>query len=264
MKKLITVIFLFNALILFVHIFKVPFVAIDNTTILLMVLVLITPFASQIQKIKWGDFEAELPKEIKKLTENVKVIEKRDKEPDVVPKMDDIEKALNELVKKDKILAFAKLRIEIELRLKKLFVYSEDNRIYGIRGMTNTLAATGVIDNQLRNLINDITSILNRVIHGEAIPAEVDIDSVIEAGIAILNELDFVFYDNFVEPGLTKIISKKELKKYMDAKYEVTTVVPLEEKPYVNKRTLNQQQLNSFLEGYDEYTEFLVKIGKVV
>ena len=263
MKKLIITIFIFNTSVLLLHLFKASFVLIDNTTILLMVLVLITPFASQIKKIKWGDFEAELPKDIKKLTENVKDVEKRDIDQNAVPKMEDIEKELYELAKRDKILAFAKLRIEIEQRLKKLFVFSEGIKGYGLRNLTQTLATTGVISNQLRNLINEITSILNRVVHGEEIPSESDMERVLEAGIAILNELDFIFYDKVIEPDKKEIIPKKELKKYMNAKYEVTTIVPLVEKPYINKRILNQQQLNSFLEGYDEYAEFLIKIEKV-
>lgn len=49
----------------------------------------------------------------------------------------------------------------------------------------------------------------------------------------------------------------------MEALYEVTTVVPLVEKPYLSKRTLNQEQLDQFLEGYNEFAEFIVEVRKL-
>lgn len=261
-NRFIIVIFIFNLTILLLHIFRAPFVLIDNTTILLMALVLITPFASHIKKIKWGDFEAELDQDIQKLQEQAQEIDVKEVEPEVSLRTEVIAKELRELAQKDKVLALAKLRIEIEMRLKKLFTFKE-NSSAGIRTMTQTLAATGVISNKLRNLISDITSILNRVVHGEDIPTEANIDKVLEVGIEIINELDYIFFDKIIKPSTKKVLSKKNLEEYMDAVYEVVSVVPLVEKPYINKRVLNQEQMEEFLEGYDEYAEFLVEIKKI-
>jgi len=263
-RGVIVVIFIFNLIILFLHLFKASFVLIDNTTILLMLLVLITPFAAHIKKIKWGDFEAELlTKDIEKLKQQAEEIEVSKKEPETSARLEVISKELQELASKDSVLALAKLRIEIELRLKKLFSYSEERNIYGIRSMTQTLAAIGTISNELRNLILDITSILNRIVHEGDILTEAKVDNVLTIGVEILNELDNIFYEKLVEPISKKVISKKELTEYVGAKYEVVSVVPLVEKPYVNKRVLNQEQLNQLLDGYDEYAEFLVEIKKL-
>lgn len=257
--KIIALIFCFNALILFLHLFKVSFVLVDGTTILLMVLVLLTPFASHIKKIKWGDFEAELEKDIKKLEEKIEEVKPGQ---EISKRTDNLASELNELAEKDSVLAFAKLRIEIEVRLKRLFTFSERETRYGIRTMVQTLATTGVIDNRVRNMILEITSILNRVVHGE-VSTETKIDTVLDIGIKIIDELDNIFYEKIIKPTSEKVLSKKELEEYMETVYEVTSVVPFLKKPYINKRILNQEQLDLFLDGYDEYAEFLVEIKKV-
>lgn len=224
-----------------------------------MVLVLITPFASHIKKIKWGDFEAEIDKKIENLEEKA---EGRKSDSDVLKRTNTLTDELHELAEKDSVLAFAKLRIEIEVRLKRLFTFSEKKSSYGIRTMVQTLATTGVIDNQVRNMILDITSILNQVVHGD-FPTEAKIDTVLNIGIKIINELDSVFFEKTIKPTAEKKLSKKELEDYMDSIYEVTSVVPLVKKPYMSKRILNQEQLDLFLDGYDEYAEFLVEIKKL-
>lgn len=225
-----------------------------------MVLVLLTPFASHIKKIKWGDFEAELEKDIKKLEEKVEEVKPDQK---ISKRTDNLASELHELAEKNGVLAFAKLRIEIEVRLKRLFTFSERETIYGIRTMVQTLAATGVIDNRVRNMILEITSILNRVVHGE-VPTETKIDIVLDIGVKIINKLDNIFYEKVIKPSSEKVLSKKELEGYLEAVYKVTSIVPLLKKPYLNKRILNQEQLDLFIEGYDEYAEFLVEIKKVI
>lgn len=182
--------------------------------------------------------------------------------PEDTLRTETIAKELQELAQKDEILALAKLRIEIEIRLKKLFTFKE-NRSTSIKIMTQILAGTGIISNKLRNLILDITSILNRVVHGEDIPTEANIDNVLTVGIDIINQLDYTFFDKFIKPSEKKIISKIKLEDYVEGIYEVFSIVPLVENPYINKRVLNQEQLYEFLEGYDEYAEFLIGIKKI-
>lgn len=259
---IIIVIFCFNVIILLLHLFRVPFVQVDNTTILLMVLVLLTPFASHIKKIKFGDFEAEINQEIKKAEQQAKEIKSEGEVKDQIIKKNSLIEELEELSAKDPVLALAKLRIEIEKKLKRLYTFKE-TALSGIKMMTQVLAGTGVISNKLRRLILDVTSILNRVVHGEDILTEANIDKVLNIGSEILDELDHILFQKFIAPASKKIINKKELNEYMDAVYEVTTVVPLVDKPQVNKRVLNQEQLYEFLEGYEEYAEFLVDIKKI-
>lgn len=226
-----------------------------------MVIVLLTPFASHIKKIKFGDFEAEINQEIKKVERQAKEIKSENKNDKVITKNSVIEE-LEELAAKDSVLALAKLRIEIERKLKKLYTLKEATPT-GIKMMTQVLARTGVISNKLRNLILDVTSILNRVVHGDDIPMEANIDKVLNVGTKIIEELDYVLFQKFIAPVSKKIINEKELGEYMDGMYEITTVVPLVDKPYINKRILNQEQLYEFLDGYEEHAEFLINITKV-
>jgi hypothetical protein len=51
-----------------------------------------------------------------------------------------------------------------------------------------------------------------------------------------------------------------EQRVQRDARYRVTTVVPLVTHPTRNMYMVNQEALDSFLEGYDEYAEFLVAV----
>jgi len=47
-------------------------IKVDNTTIILLLVILISPFISAIKKIKFGDFEAEIdPKEVRRIKEDV-------------------------------------------------------------------------------------------------------------------------------------------------------------------------------------------------
>ena len=260
--KIIIIIFCFNVIILLLHLFRASFVQIDNTTILLMLLVLLTPFASHIKKIKFGDFEAEINQEIKKVEQQAKEIKLESDDKEQVIKKDSVIEELEELAAKDPVLALAKLRIEIEKKLKRLYTFKETVPS-GIKMKTQVLAGTGVISNKLRRLILDVTSILNRVVHGEDIPTETNIDKILDIGSEILNELDYILFQKFIAPASKKIINKKELNEYMDAVYEVTTVIPLVDKPQVNTRLLNQEQLYEFLDGHEEYAEFLVEIKKI-
>lgn len=261
-QKIVWIVFVFNLTILLLHLFKASFVLIDNTTLLLMILLLLTPFARYIKRIKWGDFEAELTQEIKQLKEDAKEAElNKSLSSQSLSRASDIQSDLKDLSIKDPTLALAKLRFEIETKLKRLFPYKE-NGAYGIRNMTQTLAGTGVIDNKLRNIILNITGILNRIVHGDGLPDGTSVESVLEVGIQIMTALDEIYYKKLVEPN-SEEITKRELKELMKAKYEVITVVPITDGPYKNTRVLNQEQLDQFLDGYDEYGEFLIEIKKL-
>lgn len=46
----------------------------------------------------------------------------------------------------------------------------------------------------------------------------------------------------------------------MKAKYRVTTLVPLVNNPVKNVYVVDQEELDEFLEGYNEYAEFIIEI----
>src|SRR5437762_10796566 len=54
------------------HTFSFDRVKVDNTSIILLVVILLSPFISAITRIKYGDFEAEIdPKEVQKIKNEV-------------------------------------------------------------------------------------------------------------------------------------------------------------------------------------------------
>jgi hypothetical protein len=58
----------------------------------------------------------------------------------------------------------------------------------------------------------------------------------------------------------SKAIGSGEVDVYISSKYRVTTIIPFKENPVMNVYLLTKEELNDFLEGYDQYAEFLVSI----
>ena len=99
------------------HTFSFDKVKVDNTSIILLLVILLSPFISAITRIKYGDFEAEIdPKEVQKIKNEVSAQAIKAHEP---AQNSEIEQTINDiraLVESDPILALAKLRIELENR----------------------------------------------------------------------------------------------------------------------------------------------------
>jgi len=58
----------------------------------------------------------------------------------------------------------------------------------------------------------------------------------------------------------SKAIGSDEVDVYMSSKYRVTTIIPFKENPVMNVYLFTKDELNSFLEGYDQYAEFIVSV----
>jgi hypothetical protein len=58
----------------------------------------------------------------------------------------------------------------------------------------------------------------------------------------------------------SKPIESGERDIYLSSKYRLTTIIPLGENPVMNVYLLTKEELDTFLEGYDHYTEFLVSV----
>ena len=58
----------------------------------------------------------------------------------------------------------------------------------------------------------------------------------------------------------SKAIGSDEVDIYQTSKYRVTTIIPFKENPVMNVYLLTKEELNDFLEGYDQYAEFLVSV----
>jgi len=58
----------------------------------------------------------------------------------------------------------------------------------------------------------------------------------------------------------SKAIENSEVDIYMSSRYRVRTIIPFKENPVMNVYLFTKDELNTFLEGYDQYAEFIVSV----
>ena len=266
-KKYLPKIVFFGILgLLLLHIFKLDsFITIDNTSILLVVLLLLAPFASSLRKIKWGDLEAEIePSEVKEVQEEIKQLPKPEKEESHYGEVNYVSNEINSILESDHILALAKLRMELERLLNRILILNKKEypKRAGIDHIIMILEKENLISRFYINPIREVVRLCNRAIHGEEVRKK-DAFTIVEMGLDLFEDLYSEYYSLAIKPVKERKITAKERDKYMDAKYEVTTVIPLVGKPKMNKYFFTQDQLDIFLECYEEYAEFLVGIKKI-
>ena len=262
------VVFLIALALLVSHMVGLKQITVDTTTLLLLALLLVSPFIDQLRKIKVGEFEAEIaPREVEKVKSEVdKHLGKGEVGEPITAKVRSVGESLLDLLERDHVLALAKLRIELERALTRLHLLSiptaRQRRQAGLNRLVGDLVRFGILPVRLSGQLREVISLCNRAVHGEHVrPA--DARNILDIGIRILEEIDSILEEFIVEPTETEPLSPVDASAYMDAKYRVTTVVPLVENPVRNVRILNQEGLDILLEGYDQYAEFLVSIEKI-
>lgn len=246
--------------LILVHGFLNNYFIIDNVTIFLIMILVLLPYVSYISKIKFGDFEAEITHDdIKSIEEKVEKIPHTDKV--LRNKKGD---NLDQLIEDDPTLAMAKLRIEIEKRVKFLSgVYlQESQKQFSLNKLLFGLSKNNIINQNLISLIKEVLFVANRAIHGESIEKKEAV-RLIEYGRRIIEELDNVTIKRALGSMEKKVvITNKELDSYQEGNYILKTVISYVEKPEMRTYILNQAELESFLQGYDEYAEFIVGLEK--
>lgn len=63
-----------------------------------------------------------------------------------------------------------------------------------------------------------------------------------------------------MEEAKTISIDEHNVGRLWSCKYRVTTVIPYCEEPKMNLYIFHQQDLNNFLEGYNDFGEFIVSV----
>ncbi|MCK5493732.1 MAG: DUF4145 domain-containing protein [Candidatus Omnitrophica bacterium] len=261
--------FILGIILLVSHVFSFQKITVDNTTIALLIIVLLSPFISAIKKIKFGDFEAEIdPKEVQKIKKEVdsQIDELSPTELKAMREFAVFEK-IADLTNDDPVLALAKLRIEIEKIVTKLHTLSNlDVRInqqYSLTKMIFNLKKNEMLPPKIFSPLREVVAICNRAIHGEDIRKQ-DAKIIVKTGLNLIKVL-YAEQMNLIDKSTieTSIIDEKILDDYMSSQYQVTTFIPLVDKPTKNVRILNQEGLNELLEGYNEYAEFIVEIKKL-
>lgn len=262
------IVFLIALALLISHVVGWEQVTVDTTTLLLLTLLLVSPFIEQLRKIKVGEFEAEIaPSEVKKVKSEVdKSIGTGEVREPITPEIRSVGDDLLDLLDRDHVLALAKLRIELERTLARLHLLStptaKQRRHAGLSSLVGDLVRSGILPAQLSGPLREVISLCNRAVHGEYV-RHADAMSIMDIGIRILEEIDSIFEKFVVKPMETQPLSPADVSAYMDAKYRVTTVIPLVENPVRNVRILDQEGVDVLLEGYGEYGEFLVSMEKI-
>ncbi len=273
MKKLIVrhlwwFTFVVAVTLLVFHSLELGNVRVDTTSVILLVIILLSPFASAIRRVKIGEFEAEIdPKEVRKVTDEV--VAELSSSPTEVERFPEIYTAMSDiadLVASDPVLALAKLRIELEKVITKLYRLAQ---LGGKRGRARPLgqlvAELGrreLLPLSLTGPITEVLSVCNRAVHGEDIRQQ-DAEAIVDAGNSLLERLYWHAKEFSLEPTEQVNIDQGSLAEYMTQKYSLTTVIPYVENPVQNVRIVTQEGLNEFLEGYREFAEFIVDITKI-
>ena len=233
---------------------------VDTTSLVLLGGLLLLPFLEYVRKIRIGDFEAEIaPREVAEALSSAE-LELAPLEAEEPPR-GKREPQILQLVRHDPRLGLAKLRLEIEQALRSL---DRINRSHERRGrpvalsrLVGELENSGRLPSELAAAIRDVLPLANRAVHGERVRRE-DAEDLALLGTRILEGLRWT-YSNQVGTTLeSEPIERTEMESLMSAQFRVETVVPLADSPRREVRILDQVALSEFLEGYNEYAEFLV------
>jgi len=263
--------FIIAFILLVIHSFNVKSINVDSTSILLLIIMLISPFILAIKKIKYGDFEAEIDShEVQKIKDNVEknIDSRRDNE--VRPEIYMATDAIRVLAESDPAIALAKVRIELEkvlTRLARMTLIGTEKLQLG--SIVQKLSNHEIITAQTGKSLGEVISICNRAIHGEYI-SEDDAKTIVELGIELLENLYWDIQDQITTGTIIseEIITPHELDEYFESydkkKYRLTTIIPLVENPKKVVREPTQEQLDEFLDGYNEYAEFIVELVPII
>jgi len=241
---------------------------VDSTSILLLAIMLLSPFVAAVKKIKFGDFEAEIDiDEIRKIkSEAEKTLienqEDREERPEIYATSD----AIKALAVSDPVIALAKIRIELEKVLGQLARFNSI-KVSGsaLGSLVNKLTNQEVVSHDLGKALREVIAICNRAIHGENISEE-GAQTIVDVGVELLEELYWLTRSQASSASIIKeeIISPEESHDYYHNKrYRLTSITPYVENPKKIVREITQEQLDEVLENYREYAEFIVELVEI-
>jgi len=256
-------------ILLIIHSLPGQRIVVDSTSVILILVILISPFLSAIRKIKFGDFEAEIdPKEVERIRNNVdaQLEESKATETGPTPEIETTVQQIRSLGETDSVIALAKLRIEIEKVVLRLHKRTQSDRFHGrqlsLGKMIHNLTTQEIFPQQFSGTIREVISICNRAVHGEEI-REKDAKAMLDVGTSLLERIFDFSMDFLLKPDESTLISQNEIDDYNKSRYRLVTLIPYVEKPVRNVRIVDQNELNDFLEGYNEYAEFIVELTRI-
>lgn len=242
------------------HILKWDEIQVDSTTLALVGLLLLIPLVELVRKVKFGGFEAEIGKDEiaqAQARASTELSSSRDEDLDVA------EKEIRQLLRTDPRLAMAKVRIELEDSMKHLYLAATegepDLRKMSVSRLADALVQKHVLTPSIAAAVRDVITLANRAVHGERVESEAAEELAI-LGIRLVYEIQQTYLEHVLHPVQRDVITTEDVNRYRSGRYRVTTIVPLVENPTKNVYVFDQDALESFLDGYEEYAEFVVAI----
>lgn len=256
--------------LLIAHLFSWEGIVVDNTTIILLIIIFLSPLATQITKIKLGDFEAEIdPQKIKQIQENVLLNSDIPENYQNLPRIEKVINQINKLFEEDHIIALAKLRIEIERISNDIhtMILKNDRKTDApipLVKLIHEIYKQDIISEDIFHSVREVIDVCNKAVHGIEIK-KADARIILDVGYNLLWQLASAIGDDeyLLEPLRTEVITQGIIDDYNTSQYQVTTITPLVNNPTKNIRILTQWELDDLLDGYNEYAEFIVDIRKI-
>jgi hypothetical protein len=262
-KKILPWIIMTGAAVLLVaHVARWASLQVDATTLALLGLLLVIPLLEFVRKIRLGEFEAEIaPRE---------VAAARAKAGTELPAAQNEEVAgpessLLRLVSQDPQLGLAKLRIELEQAIRQIYQLKSPQaprRPLALSQLLSEIEKSGDLPKDVAHLVRDVLPLANRAAHGEYVRTQ-DAEEIAILGTRLMREIRSLYKDKIATPAMSVVIQQADVDTLTSAQFRVTTIVPYTKNPEMRVYNLNQEGLYEFLEGYEEYAEFLVRIEPV-
>lgn len=250
------------------HSLKIVNLTVDTTSILLLIVMLLSPFVAAVKKIKFGEFEAEIDiDEIRKIkSETEKTLYETQETREEQAGIYSTSNTIKTLAESDPVIALAKIRIELEKVLGQLARFNSitvRNLSLGI--IVNKLTNQEIINHDIGKALREVIALCNRAIHGESLSEE-GARTIIDVGINLLEELYWLAIIQASDGTvvLEEIITPEQSDDYYHRRrYRLTSIKPYVEHPKKVVRELTQEQLNEVLQGYEEHAEFIVELVEI-
>lgn len=163
---------------------------IDTTSLGLLALLLLVPLAPYITKLRAAGIEAEIGRaELRELRLRATDLPSAPEAPDSREPTEELD--VIELTARDPQLGLAKLRMDIESEVRRIYgqrVPNPARRGLSLGPMTRELVANDALPPEIAAPLQDVATLANRAIHGEYVAQEAA-DEITLVGVRVLEAL---------------------------------------------------------------------------
>lgn len=254
--------------LLVVHMLRPDEFRIDSITLGLLAIILLSPYLRFITRIKFGEFAVDIDRlQVEELESKARAVPEAGEKP-TDRRIIHLLEMLSQIAESDPSLAVIRLAIELENRLRRLAELEgisekgEPPVRASIRQLSKFLLKRNVIDQSVFDAVSVLANIRNKVVHGGRVE-EAYAMRMLDSGVSLMYHLESLLEEKVSKPMESQKITKEEAEEASGALYKITTIVPYVEEPEKRTYILTQEELDNFLEGYEEYAEFIVSVEKM-